>query len=269
MKTLNQATSGSPLRKSLLSLALVCAAFSYSHASLVAYWAIEEGSGTTTTESVSSTASDTFGSGVFWSTDTPGPASTASISLAGTSGIGTNLDSADVGIAGSGAKTIISWIKTGSASEGAFFGYSPTVGSTAGADLRFLVNSAGQLRFEANVGNFAISSATVNDNAWHMVALVIPANATTSGISFYVDGTLAGPVSSGGSTILDTATGGEFIIGSDGNAGRHFSGLIDDVRIYDTALTKAELDAIFTAIPEPSAALFAGLGLLALLRRRR
>ncbi len=41
------------------------------------------------------------------------------------------------------------------------------------------------------------------------------------------------------------------------------------MRIYDTALTKAELDAIFTAIPEPSAALFAGLGLLALLRRRR
>ncbi len=248
-------------------------------AALIAQWGLEEGSGSTTTEAVTTTTSAAFGTGVTWSTGTPGPASTGALSFAGTGAVNTMLSAPTIAINGTGAKTITAWIKTPTVTgtEDPIIGYSPTNGGTAGGDLRLLVNTAGQLRFEANVGNFALSTATVADNAWHMVALVIPATTTTAGVSFYVDGTLAGPASSGGTATLNAATGVNpannlgIVIGTDGNAGRMFGGLIDDVRIYDTALTKAELDTIrdAMAIPETSAALLGAVGLLALLRRRR
>jgi len=49
-------------------------------------------------------------------------------------------------------------------------------------------------------------------------------------------------------------------------------GLIDDVQIYDHALTAAEIDAIRTSVPEPvGLSLFSigAIGLLSLARRRR
>ena len=51
---------------------------------------------------------------------------------------------------------------------------------------------------------------------------------------------------------------------------------MDDLAFWDETLTDAQIQTIFTngtngisVIPEPSAALLGGLGLLALLRRRR
>ncbi len=246
-----------------------------------AYWDLEEGTGTTIADKITSTLSDPFGTGVSWSTTTPGPGSSHSLSFNNEGGVGLNLDSAAVGISGSAAKTIVAWIKT-STTDSAFdpiLGYSPTVGATAGADLRLLVNNTGKLRLEANVGNFAISGATVNDDNWWMVGLVIPDSVTTAGVSFYtrrvdsVDvGTLAAPASVGGSATLNTATGSEMFIGQDGNAGRVFLGLIDNVQIYNSALTKGELDSIYDVmlVPEPSGLALLGLGgLLAFSLRRR
>jgi arylsulfatase A-like enzyme len=213
----------------------------------LSHWPLDEGSGTTTSEVRTATVSDSFGAGIAWSGDAP--VSGASLAFGGSSGIGTNLDSAATGINGSGAKTISAWIKTGTTSDRAFFGYSPTAGSTPGADLRLLVNAAGQLRFEANSGNFALSSATVNDGVWHFIAAVIPAGTTTAGISFYIDGLLTSPGTAGGTATLNTASGSEIWIGTDGNTGRHFSGLIDHVRIHDRVLNLIELNALRDAKP--------------------
>ncbi|MGA0846844.1 MAG: LamG-like jellyroll fold domain-containing protein, partial [Luteolibacter sp.] len=207
-------------------------------------WPLEEGSGTVTREAKSETITETLPAGVSWSGDTPGPGSSASLSFDKSSGFGTNLDSGVVGIGGANAKTISAWSKTPTTADAALFGYSPTNGSTGGADIRLLVNAAGQVRFEANVGNFALSSATVNDNAWHFVALVIPAGGTTADVSFYVDGSLSAPASSGGSATINTATGNQIRIGTDGNSGRHFLGLIDHVRIHNRALNVDELNVL-------------------------
>ena len=46
-----------------------------------------------------------------------------------------------------------------------------------------------------------------------------------------------------------------------------FTGLLDDIRVYDTALTVTELNAIY--VPEPSAALLIGFGALIACGRRR
>ena len=46
-----------------------------------------------------------------------------------------------------------------------------------------------------------------------------------------------------------------------------FNGMIDDVRIYDSALTQEQINT--QVIPEPGTVLIVGVGGLAVLRRRR
>lgn len=146
--------------------------------------------------------------------------------------------------------------------------------------MRFKTNSSGFLRFEVT-GGAAVSSghASVLDGNWHMAATIIEAGDTINTIQFYLDGDLVTTTGNNASTTINTSgtgpggafTPNEFFIGSSGNTTGHFTGSIDDVRIYNTALSKSELDTIRAAmaVPEPSAALLGGVGLLLLLRRRR
>jgi hypothetical protein len=253
-----------------------------SHAALVANWDFEEGSGTTTSDSVSNTASDAFGTGVSWSANTPGPASGSSLAFTGASTglFGVNLNAATVGINGSGAKTIVSWFKTSAASSATvryLWGWSPTNGLTNGADLRFGVQNGG-LRFEITGGAATNTVSLVNDGNWHMAAAIIEANDTISTIQFYLDGNLITATGNTSQLINTAGTGGsgpptpnEFYIGSNGNGtANNWIGSIDGVQLYNTALTKSELDTIYNAmaVPEPSGVLLGGLGLLPLLCRR-
>lgn len=58
--------------------------------------------------------------------------------------------------------------------------------------------------------------------------------------------------------------------GEDFGTNFFFSGLIDDVGLYDAALSQAEIQSIQTnGVPEPSSLLLAGLGMLSLLSWRR
>ncbi|MCB1133241.1 MAG: hypothetical protein KDN05_19125, partial [Verrucomicrobiae bacterium] len=194
----------------LLSAALASITTTVSHAALVAQWDFEEGSGTTTTETVSSTVTDAFGTGVSWSTDTPGTASTYSLSYPGTSAgnVRTNLDAATVGISGTGAKTITGWIKSGDTAgiTRMFFGWSPTNGTGAGNDLRIGIDGSGFLRLEVSSGFALYNNVALDDNVWHMVGLVMDASENTQTVQFYIDGNLVNPTSSGARAINTSGT---------------------------------------------------------------
>ena len=266
--------------KAIIIPTLSLAAASLSSAALVAQWDFEEGSGSTTTEALSSTVSDSIGAGAGWSTATPGPASGYSLTTGGTnSTFGTNLNAATVGINGSGAKTIIGWFKTTSTADQAFFGWSPNNGIGAGTELRFKTNSSGFLRLEVT-GGAALSSGhdSVLDGNWHMAAVIIEAADQIDQIQLYLDGNLVTTTGNTSALINTAGTGpggattpNELFIGSSGNTTSHWNGSIDEIRIYNTALSETELDGIYSAmaVPEPAAALLGGLGLLSLLRRRR
>ena len=100
-------------------------------------------------------------------------------------------------------------------------------------------------------------------NEWHHYAMTVDAEA----VVFYIDGVEVGRESHSFvgdfHTDIDTVFIGREIV--KGHLRGSFYGAIDDVRIYDNALSQAEVMAL---VPEPATVLLLGAG-LCLLRRRR
>lgn len=102
------------------------------------------------------------------------------------------------------------------------------------------------------------------DGLTHHYALVVDAAASTS--KLYIDGILKNTLASAIATTpggTNTRLGNQFSSYSE-----YLGGTIDDVRIYDNALTDNDISRI-AAVPEPATMLALGLGVVALRRRRR
>lgn len=95
-------------------------------------------------------------------------------------------------------------------------------------------------------------------NTWTHLML-IRQNGTAT---FYINGTASG-------TTGTTPAHGDIHLSVNPGAVRYFDGLMDEARIVTFAGTDSLTDIKASLVPEPSAALFGGLGMLFLLRRRR
>ncbi len=111
-----------------------------------------------------------------------------------------------------------------------------------------------------------------NDHQYHQYALSFSPGAVGNDASFYIDGILVATYA----TIANTAAGGNTRFGRQFLDGTEFfAGSIDDVSVYDTALTAEEIAAIHRAgsmdneVSEPGSLALLGLGLLGLLCVRR
>lgn len=126
-----------------------------------------------------------------------------------------------------------------------------------------------------NIGNVGGDGGTagvyngidITDGAWHHIGLTVSGGNAT----IYVDGIArATGAYSGSGTATAFQIGGRF-----GDGARAMTALIDDVAVYNDALTDGQMSwlssnaAVNNPIPEPGIALLGSLGLLGLLRRRR
>ena len=148
--------------------------------------------------------------------------------------------------------TIACWIKTTGDGEMVTWGSSP-----AGQRLSFRLDG-GNLRTEHGSGNL-IGNTPVNDGRWHHVALVVAEGAALQvpQTLLYVDGR-ADLTFSGSDTAYNLTADTDVSIGRRATSNdRFFPGSMDDVRIYDKALTAEEIgqvmlgDIRLAAGPEP------------------
>ncbi len=133
--------------------------------------------------------------------------------------------------------TLSAWIKRDAGSVNASILSKRNFTNTEGYDFR--INASGQLEFNLNGGAPEItSSIAIPENVWHQVAVIYDTGTAT----LYIDGVADTLVSS---LPAPVATSQKFLIaaadGFDPNTTDYFAGNIDEVRVWDVALTPGQL----------------------------
>ena len=144
------------------------------------------------------------------------------------------------GITGSNSRTCSAWIKTSTAvGANIVFWGDPRTNHNRWA---LYARGGGELAVGIKMG-FVIGTTNVCDGDWHHVAAVF-ANDGTPDIAetrLYVDG-VEETISASLSAVPNTLAYSDVLIGSDGTT--YLEGTIDEVHIYDRALTAAEIAAL-------------------------
>jgi hypothetical protein len=152
---------------------------------------------------------------------------------------------------GTSARTTAAWIRT--TNTGAIIAWGPNTTSRKWhMRLENSTSSTGALRVEIGGGSVR-GTKDLRDNQWHHVVGVLPALAApnATNLLLYVDGVLEPLTSSVASPITTDSVSAT--IGVD-SQNRYFDGLIDEVRIYDRALTTSEIAAVYSATNQCAAA---------------
>ena len=139
------------------------------------------------------------------------------------------------------------WIKTNSAGDMFMSANGNAGGFTQGLGLAIPSGwacSSGQLYFNMANGTTRdtalCSSASVRDGKWHHVVVVI---SRTAGVkSFYIDGKFD---NSNSITISGSVTNPKLFLGKT-NWDNWFNGSMDDVRIYNRALSATEVAQLYS-----------------------
>jgi predicted outer membrane repeat protein len=206
----------------------------------IAHWKFNEGSGTTAYDSASSNHG-TLNGNPNWVAGKIGP---CALDLNGVSDCVEVPDAPSLD--GMDALTITAWIKTDSSGDYmcVVSKYIHNSGDNLDDSYCLLINPSGAVIFQYNPGDvyvIKLSSPTVADGSWHHIVGVYTG---TEG-SIYIDGDevpLFRPYSDPGGSLNNTDV--QLTIGSsnnDGNVDFFFQGTIDDVRIYNQALSAEEI----------------------------
>jgi hypothetical protein len=145
---------------------------------------------------------------------------------------------------GTGNFTISAWIKADTTqidSNRSIVNKGAVASGDAG--YWFHLNSSGNLKLQIGNGStlesMSVSPAVdLRDNQWHHVVVV----ASRSSEKFYIDGVAKSKT--GSISSINVSTGFAFNVGGQGTA-NSYSGLIDDVRVYNRALTADEATNLF------------------------
>jgi len=171
--------------------------------------------------------------------------------------------------AGDGSYSIELWFNAAALQQGDLLALTATGTNNHGILLE--TEADGRIRFLHRVpagaagGTDLYSSQLYTTDEWHYLAAVKDG----SQMKLYIDGILDPNTATDATTVsgaLDAAIGRA----GKNNSALYFNGMLDEIALYDRALTEGEIYLHFTGtIPEPGTLSLVGLGVLALLRRRR
>ena len=153
------------------------------------------------------------------------------------------------GISGQRARTISAWIKLEESSP-TNAGIVAWGQDASGEKWNFRVQdsngTSGAIRIEEN-GNYEVGSTPVNTGVWHHVAVVLH-DGGNGGVDpvLFVDGAMEAQSAGQASQTINTDIndGIQVLIGND-HANNRFEGLIDEVAIWEAALTPAQIATVY------------------------
>ncbi|WP_440989179.1 PKD domain-containing protein [Haloarchaeobius baliensis] len=207
---------------------------------LVAYYPVDENSGSTADDASGGNDGTVDGA----TQGVPGILNTSAYSFDGVDDsvqAPTDLSSS-LGTSG----TVSAWIKTTQSGDDTMWqapGITGVESNGDGNDVFYgWIDASGNIGVMAGNTDGALSTTEINDGTWHHVVLV--RNATTGETRVYVDGVLEDTATSetGAKT---SAFSGIGVIEDTGGSPEYLDGRLDDVRLYDRALTDAEALALY------------------------
>ena len=213
---------------------LILGAFAYPAvavpAGLDAFWAFDEGTGTAATDSSGNGNNGTFSGNLQWVEGIFGTA----LQFNGVSSEHVVMDAYE-GITGTADRTVMAWIKTGARCDFLSWGVN-------GTGVKYIIRldaGAGRLRTEPGGGYLTGTTALIDDE-WHHIASVLESGGapTSLDITQYVDGQPDGVGASGNVAVN---TGSRVVWIGEGHHGRPINGLMDEVAIFNRALSPEEI----------------------------
>ena len=215
-------------------------------AGLVAWWKMDEVSGTTAEDSAGD-ADGTLVNGPIWT----GGMVDGALDLDGSD------DYVSVpGVSGSGLVdnvTIACWIYPQvTADYRAIYNHDDFI--TAGG-AHFQITSSSTLQLAVVGTSYFYTVSTFSTNQWYHVAVVYSNNSGQNYVRFYINGIPESSIAVGTADQVDLTKSA--LIGawdSLGSISRHFDGKIDDLRIYDSVISETQIKQLagFASTPVPS-----------------
>jgi hypothetical protein len=210
---------------------------------LAGFWKFDTGSGAVATDSSGSGNNGTLTGGATWGSGKLGSAVSLNGTTAYVQGGGPGLGFPT----GNAARTIAAWIKMSSAggTDRSVLHYGTGGNSVPAANYHLVVMGNGTAAIGNGSGYGLVqTTARVDDNTWHHLAGVYEGPGTNIA-RVYVDGIqqASGTLSS----VPNTGTGNNWLIGRFLPGPGFFPGLLDEVTIYNGALSVSEIQAMISA----------------------
>lgn len=206
--------------------------YSTSDSGLVAYWPFDEDSGTTATEVVGGHDGSLTGLPTIGSTGILG---TTAYEFDGSGDYVTVPEAPALEMNNTNAVTVSMWVRKEAVQSGwiALLQH-----SDQSYNLQFESGNTPAFTIYDGGWNTANSGINVNTNQWYHIAGTFDG----SDIRIYVDGVQEGTATA---NYIADASGFDIGIGENLDAtGRHFNGTIDEVRVYDRALSASEIEQL-------------------------
>jgi len=217
--------------------------------SLIAYWKLDETSGTTVYDSYGS-YTGTFTDGQMSSDGKFGYCYYLNDSTTTGISFGNVLD-----FERTDSFTINAWLKR--ASSGVYDSiFSKLLGASAYTGYGFSIPASnkptGYCIANYNTSALVVSaSTTVTDNNWHMYTMTYDGSSSASGMQFYLDGTLLSkdtPVKNNLTSSMKTDTAVTARLASAENGEKGLNGYLDEVSIYNAVLSTTEISDLYARL---------------------